>query len=85
MSDAVIAIVLVAAGTLIAVFTLTVQALARNHRQDTYLAWRRSMGPFFTFGYGPRSLWIQAIVATFITLALFAASGFFALRALFAN
>lgn len=85
MKDAVIAMVLFAAGTFSVIAALMVNALARNHPNDPLLAWRRLFGPFLSIGNGARGLRLQVATVKIITLMLFVASGFFALRALFSG
>ena len=80
MATAVIAIVLAAAGTLLAPIALAARSLARHHEVDQYLVSRQPLGRPFTLG--SRSLSLQAGAASFIMLALIAASAFFALHAL---
>jgi hypothetical protein len=83
--DVVIAIVLLVASLWASIVALAAGATYKNYDSDAGVQWRLSKGPFFSFGYGKQSVRIQSWIATALSLAFFAASVFFALRAFLAD
>ncbi|MFI0396811.1 hypothetical protein [Paracoccus jiaweipingae] len=83
MTDAAIAGLLALAGLWTGMVSIMADQLVRNQDQDTFLAWHRSFGKIFSFGNGRSGIVIQAFLVRAVTVTLFAASLFFALRALF--
>jgi hypothetical protein len=83
--DLVLAIILFVAAIMASIVALIADAMYKNHDVDTNIQWRRSIGPFFSFGYGKQTLRVQSLAATVLSLASFAASVIFALRAFLAD
>jgi hypothetical protein len=83
--DLVLAIILFVSAIMASIAALIADAMYKNHDVDSNIQWRKSIGPFFSFGYGKQSLRIQSWFLTALSFALFAASAFFALRAFLAD
>ena len=85
MPDILLAIILFVAAFMASILALYAGAMNKNHDSDPNIQWRKSLGPFASHGYGKQSLRIQSRILTALSFVLFAASVFFAFRALLAD